>query len=78
MKGMISMNGNTTRSLLSCIENGVLNTPKFFKMHPLNDSLKQDLIVLRDQGYISFDYGDNKIVVMDANQKLLDLLKEDL
>lgn len=71
------MNGNTTRFLLNCMENGILNTPKFFKMHPLNDSLKQDLIILRDQGYISFDYGDNRIVEIFATSKLLDLLKED-
>lgn len=71
------MHGTTTKALLNCIENGEINTEKFFQQHPLNEALKQDLIELKRRGYIAIDYGDNTINLIAANQKLLDLLKED-
>lgn len=70
------MYGSTTKALLACVENGDINTAKFFQRNPLNDSLMRDLIELRDRGYIALDFGDNRIDLICANQKLLDLLKE--
>lgn len=71
------MHGSTTKALLECVEDGDINSELFFKKHPLCDSLKQDLVTLQRMGYIALDYGDNTIVQIAANQKLLDLLKED-
>ena len=69
------MNGTTTKALLDCIENEDINTEKFFQRHPLNEPLKQDLIKLKNLGYITLDFGDNTITDIAANPKLLDLLK---
>jgi hypothetical protein len=59
------------------VENGGINTTKFFQQNPLNESLMRDLVELKDRGYIALDFGDNRIDLIGANQKLLDLLKED-
>ena len=70
------MHGATTKALLACIEDGDINSEKFFKKNPLNESLKQDLVKLKHLGYISLDYGDNTITEICATAKLLELLKE--
>jgi hypothetical protein len=71
------MHSSTTKALLACVENGGINTTKFFQQNPLNESLMRDLVELKDRGYIALDFGDNRIDLIGANQKLLDLLKED-
>ena len=70
------MHGSTTKALLACVEDGDINTAKFFQRNPLNDSLMRDLVELRDRGYIDIDFAENRIVLIGASQKLLDLLKE--
>lgn len=70
------MRGTITKALLTCIEDGNINSEKFFKKHPLNEALEQDLIKLEHLGYIALDYGDNTIIEICANAKLLELLKE--
>lgn len=71
------MHGITTKALLACVEDGDINTAKFFQQNPLTESLKRDLVELKNRGYIALDFAENQICLIGANQKLLDLLKED-
>lgn len=68
--------GPITKSLIDCIENGDINSEKFFALHQRTDSLEKSLYDLRDKGYLTLDEGDNRILEIAATKKLLDLAKE--
>ena len=64
-------NGVITRSLIRNSENGEVNVSRFIAEHPDSQLLRNDLYKLELLGYISVDYGDDRIVAISLSDKLL-------
>lgn len=68
------MHGEITKYLVSCLDaDGVVDLDKFFSRYPESSQISSDLVKLMHLGYISLDYGDNRITGIAATKKLLDL-----
>lgn len=70
-------NGEVTRALIECLDGDFIDTNKFFRLHPLTDSLRLDLVMLENLGYISLDYGDNIVTNIAVGRKFKELIKVD-
>ena len=68
-------NSEVTRALIECLNGDFIDTNNFFRLHPLTDSLRLDLVRLKNLGYISLDYGDGIITNIAVNKKFKELIK---